>query len=525
MQAENQKTSTLLSLHVILTYGIYLQRRRAMKHRRNHPLRTARSQRNLTINQLAEALKIGASTVWRAEHGYLISAESRQRLCAYFQMTSEELGLSETEAFPTQPAEASEITFSGRTSASPETPFTRDAPFLVLTPSLPDPLLSQQSGTSSEQQLSTWLALGSSNLVALFDAGWTLEAVLDSLQVVLRGVQGMPGSVRKALLQISGSALIHTVTLPIGDHLTQEERHRLCGALVESIDEGWHLFHKAPPAQVQVVAQTLLNLVQHAHGFLPSDLRPSLYAAIYNLLGAALLFQGQYDAARRAHEKAQIAALEGADLWSMAQSLNWQAIVSQVCCNFQEAIQSIEAALRLIGQRDDKASVRLRAHLLADWAYNAANLPEHTRLQEQLEASANTIRPLELNEEFDYLQWQQMAGSCFLLRGKYTEAIRLLEQSLAQLPSPWLVRHLLTLLPLAEAYARAGERDASLETGERIIALLEKMDATMFNFRFGEYYQVLHTTFPHDRRIHSFIAQTQRYLLLSPQITPAETAY
>jgi tetratricopeptide (TPR) repeat protein len=183
-----------------------------------------------------------------------------------------------------------------------------------------------------------------------------------------------------------------------------------------------------------------------------------------------------------------------------------------------------ETALRLLGQREDVPSIRLRAHLLADWAYNSANLPEHTRLQEQLEASAVLIKPLELNEEFDILQWQQVAGSCFLLRGKYTEAIHLLEQSLAHLPSSWLVRHLLTLFPLAESYARSGERDASLETGSRITALLGKVDARMFNLRFDEYYQTLHATFPHDQRIRTFISQTQQQFLLTPQVTSLENA-
>jgi tetratricopeptide (TPR) repeat protein len=203
----------------------------------------------------------------------------------------------------------------------------------------------------------------------------------------------------------------------------------------------------------------------------------------------------------------------------MAQSLNWQAIIAQVCRHFQEAMQLIEAALRLIGQRNDEPDIRLRAHLQADWAYNAANLPEQKHLQKHLEASARAIKPLPLDEEFDSLQWQQIAGSCALLGGKYSAAIQLLEPSLAQLPASWVVRRLLTLLPLAEAYARAGERDASLETGSRITALLGTVDARMFQRRFAEYYQVLHTTFPHDQRIRTFLVQTQQQMQLSAVYT------
>src|SRR5690348_8994766 len=64
-----------------------------MKATHPHPLRLARCRHNLTINQLAEEARVGASTIWRAEHAYPISAESRRRLCAFFGLTSQELGL------------------------------------------------------------------------------------------------------------------------------------------------------------------------------------------------------------------------------------------------------------------------------------------------------------------------------------------------------------------------------------------------------------------------------------------------
>jgi tetratricopeptide (TPR) repeat protein len=431
-------------------------------------------------------------------------------------MTSRELGLAEPENLVAPLAPASNRMSSHLPSDLSAIPSSERAPSFFVTPKNNlDSLFTEQNLVSPEQQLSTWLTLGSSHLAALFDAGWTLEAILDALKVTLQGVQGMAAPVRNTLLQMTGSALVQAMPQPISEHPSQEERHQLVAALGKSIDEGWHLFHKTSPAQVLVIAQTLLTFIQQAHSFLSPDVRPSLYASTYNLLGASLLFQGHYESARRAHERAQIAALEAADVWTMAQSLNWQAIASQICGRFQDALFSIEAALRLLGQREDIPSVRLRAHLLADWAYNAAHLPERTRLQEQLEASAELVRPLELDEEFDILQWQQIAGTCFLLRGKYSEAIQLLEQTVTQLPETWLVRHLLTLFPLAEAYARAGERDRSLETGTRITTYLGTVDARMFYLRFGEYYQTLCSTFPHDQRIHAFFAQT-RQLMLSP---------
>ncbi len=487
--------------------------------RKNHPLRQARRQRNLTMDQLAEAARVGAATVWRAEDGRVISAESRQRLCAYLGMTAQELGLSEVEPVASQPLQSSPTLFLSPSLQHSKTALATHFPNLqvISAPGLAAPL-SQQSGAILEQQLSTWFTLGSSYLAALFEAGWTPEAILNALRAVLPGFQGMPGTMRKTLLHMSGSAPLETSILSTGGHLSPGEQQHLADSLSKSVDDGWHLFHQAPPAQVMILAQTLLTLVQQSHSFLSHETRPMLYTSTYNLFGATLLFQGHYEAARRAHEKAQIAALEGANPWAMAQSLNWQAIVAQVCGHFQEAMQLIEAALRLLGQRDDEPGLRLRAHLLADWAYNAAHLPGETRVQEHLEASAHLVKPLQLDEEFDYLQWQQITGSCFLLRGKYSKAISLLEQSLARLPAPWMVRHLLTLFPLAEAYARAGERDASIETGTRITTLLlAQEDARMFHLRWGEYRQILQATFPHDQRIQQFLTRTQQPLLPSPE--------
>jgi transcriptional regulator with XRE-family HTH domain len=485
-----------------------------MANRKNHLLRQARSRRNLTMDQLAEAARVGAATVWRAEDGRVISAESRQRLCAFLGMTAQELGLAEAEPVAGQPLQPSPALFLSLFPHRPDSSLTTHFPAAQ---GLAAPL-SQQSGIALEQPFSTWLTLGSSYLAVLFEAGWTAEAILNALRAVLPGLQGMPGEARKTLLHMTNSALLQTGLYPAGGHVSLGEQQHLADSLSKSIDEGWHLFHQAPAAQVMILAQTLLTLVQQSHHFVSHEARPMLYTSTYNLFGATLLFQGHYEAARRAHEKAQIAALEGANTWAMAQSLNWQAIVAQVCGHFQEAMQLIEAALRLLGQQDDEPGLRLRAHLLADWAYNAAHLPEETGVQEHLEASAQLIKPLQLDEEFDSLQWQQIAGSCFLLRGKYSKAISLLEQSLAHLPAPWMVRRLLTLFPLAEAYARAGERDASMEMGTRITPLLlAQADARMFSLRWGEYRHVLQATFPHDQRIRQFLAQTQQPMLLSPK--------
>ena len=61
-----------------------------------HPLRVMREQYNFTLEQLAGATKLSVKTLWKAEHGEPIGAESRRLICKYFRKTSQELGLVTT---------------------------------------------------------------------------------------------------------------------------------------------------------------------------------------------------------------------------------------------------------------------------------------------------------------------------------------------------------------------------------------------------------------------------------------------
>jgi tetratricopeptide (TPR) repeat protein len=474
-----------------------------------HPLRAARARHNLTIERLAEAAKVGASTVWRAEHAYPINAESRHRLCAYLGMTSEELGLV-PDRREKSAADAGLALEVSREPAAPLVPQPSHAP--VIFHHVPDGF-AQQAQALSEQDIGAWLAWAGNDLAALFDAGWTLESVLDALRVVLKGVQGMAEPVRRGFFQTAGAAMMSQIPLPAREHVSLEERERLGNALRKSVADGWQLFHTARPAHVLVVAQAQLYLLQQTHAFIEHDLRCSLYAALYDLIGAALWLQGHSAAAQRAYEKAHIAALEGGDIWNMAQSLNWQSVVANGAGKYAEAIKSIEAALRLLTHQDGEDHLRLKAHLLADWAYNAALLQNQMEAQEKLDASIVFLEGLGPNEEFDLACWHQITGNCLLTLGEYTTAIAHLEQSLAQLPAQWLARRLLTLVPLAEAYARQQERDASIATAERLALLLPAADSTMLNQRFLEYQQVLSKTFPRDPHVRAFIAGCRQRLI------------
>ena len=52
-----------------------------------HPLRMVREQYNYTLEQLAVATKLSVKTLWKAEHGEPIGAESRRLICKYFRKT------------------------------------------------------------------------------------------------------------------------------------------------------------------------------------------------------------------------------------------------------------------------------------------------------------------------------------------------------------------------------------------------------------------------------------------------------
>ncbi len=476
-----------------------------------HPLRLARRRKNLTIEQLAELAKVGASTIWRAEHSYPINAESRHRLCTALGMTSEELGLvvdgREKGVETPQPSRES-------SGFSPVTLPAKRGDF----PGVPDRAQDgtmQQAGTLSGQEIGAWLAHAGNDLAILFDVGWTLEDVLDAVRVVLQGVQGVTPHWRRVLFQATGSALMRQAPLSAGVHHPLEERVRLYEALEKSVAQGWQLFHTARPEQVFVVAQAQLAILQQAHTLIAHDLRCGLYAALYDLIGAALLLQGQAVAAQHAFSKAYIAALEGGHIWNMAQSQNWHGVVVNGVGRYAEAIGAIEGALRLLAHKHEEEDLRLKAHLLANWAYNASLLGDQPVMQAKLEASAAFLECLGPHEEFDQARWHQMSGSCLLLFGEYQAAIAHLEQALAQVPSEWLARRLLTLIPLAESYARQRERDASIGIAEQVIALLPKANSRMLNQRFVEYRQTLTKSFPRDPQVRAFLVEARQRLLRS----------
>jgi tetratricopeptide (TPR) repeat protein len=385
-----------------------------------------------------------------------------------------------------------------------------------------DHLFEATSGTP-EELAEAWLALGAYHLVPLFEEGWSVEEVFSSLHIVLKVVQAMPKILqqlsRRKVLKLSVAAVLGGIPLLTGEHVSVEERTRLHHAFEESIAAGWKLFHTAGTAQVLAVGRAHLFLVKQSSSYLYPTIRPLYYSSVYNLIGAALHFQGHYDEAHQAHEQAYLAALEGADGWNMAQSRTMQANGLREQERYPEALQTIEAALRLVSQQSDTASIRLRAHLLASGAENAALLGETTLAEKQLDASRALLEqlPLTSTEEFDHASWHQYAGACALILKHDDHAIEELQRALDTLPPHWIVRHVTALMPLAIAYARKRERDRCLETAKKAAQVVKIMNAPSLNRQFMAYLeQEVAGSFPGDSHISTFVTDVRRQLFAAP---------
>jgi tetratricopeptide (TPR) repeat protein/transcriptional regulator with XRE-family HTH domain len=476
-----------------------------MKKMSTHPLHTIRCQHNLTITKLAEEAKIGASTIWRAEHSYPINAESRRRLCDYFGLTSQQLGLihyteQNISSDVRQGSFADQLLLQLESSLPTLKPMPahQHIPDYGGSSEFSGSLNMQQTRYTQKPGVELLHSVG--HLALLLDNRQNIDSMFDLLRVIFVGVQGLPTSL---LYQIFASNEPH---LHAVDHMmTQEERVRMAESLNKSIEQAWHFFHVSGSSQVFTVGQSLLYLVDRIHPLLPQDYCYSFHAAIYNLIGSALFSQGQYDVALRFHESAYKAAFDISDILNQAQSLNWQAIIAHAQQRYSDAIQLIEAALQLIEGNSHTEYQRLQAHLLADLAYNASFLGKRALAQEKLNASANFLKNLDPNEEFDQACWHQFAGDCMLLDRQYTPAIWHLERSLSQLPSHWLTRRVLTLIPLAKAYAFTQEKEASLATAKQAAIAMRTLDSTNLMQYFLEYLHLLEEIFPQDEQVHEFV--------------------
>src|SRR5579859_1625618 len=128
----------------------------------------------------------------------------------------------------------------------------------------------------AQEQLGAWLAIGAGDLAPLFDERWSVEDILAALQTVLQGVKAMHKFSRRQLLQLGAAAMVSSVHIPEGRHISAEDRMQLCSALDENIAGGWRLFTTASMSQVLAVGQAQLFLIQQVHAEIYPNVRPLL---------------------------------------------------------------------------------------------------------------------------------------------------------------------------------------------------------------------------------------------------------
>ena len=325
---------------------------------------------------------------------------------------------------------------------------------------------------NSEGQLGAWLALGTSDLVPLFEEGWTLEEVFTTIQILQNAVQSVSKVTQRQLFERGAFALVSSIPMPTRKHISVGERTELHRALGECIERGWKLFVSASMPQVLAVGQAQLQLLHQAYAEIYPSVRPLFYSPVYRLIGAALFFQSRYLEALQAHNQAYLTALEAGDAWNMAESLSWQAGVFKACGRYTESIQTTEAALRLLQDSQEAHAITSRARMLAHWAESAALLGERSVMEEKLSASAEHLTQFEGNDEFDAAIWLLYRGTCALYIGDAESAEQSLEHALHELRPDQLHERASATLLQAQACLKTGELKKSLSIVRACVPLV-----------------------------------------------------
>src|SRR6266702_7166403 len=281
----------------------------------------------------------------------------REKLCLLYSKSADKLGFIDTLNAPERDNTSASLPVGTRNGAALY-PSVNTVSGSSLNAHTFDTLLDGEK-EASEMLVANLLSLSSRQLATLTTLGWTPHDIMAAIDILLQGEAVMAKINRRQVLQLGAGLFLSGMALPIHEHPSAEERTHLSDTIGESIAASWSLFQSTHTAQVLAVGQAQLSLMQQAHHTLYPSVRPMHYSSVYRLIGGALHFQGRYDEARRAHEKSYIAALEGGDVWNMAQSLSWQADGFKAQTHYSSALETIEGAVRLLSQQNTQVAIRL----------------------------------------------------------------------------------------------------------------------------------------------------------------------
>lgn len=478
-----------------------------------HPLRVARVERGLTQEELAQEMGLGVSTIRRAEQWFPLNLKTRRIICNYFKKTPQELGLlgrnwtrDDGKALtPALPHPSQKLP-----ALNAPLPLLQKAPQPPqYTPVQAIDLLAAQPNIITDEHAGAWLALGTSHLAQLFNEGWSLESILNTLHVVMQAAQDMPAITRRKLLQLSNAAVVSSIGLPTSEHVSEEKRVRVTEALGKSIGDGWNLFHtsKLNVFQIIAVAQAQLALLKQVEHLISPAIRSPFLSVIYRIIGTGLSFQGRHIESLKYNHSAHIAALESGHLSSTIQSLLCIVTSYHELGRYADAAQTIEMAFKLSEHQTDSLSIESKAHILGGWADNAMLQGEHTLAYKKLDEAAAYLDQISPNEEFDRATWLTLQGKNAFLLKDYSTSIGSYEKALVEILPSWIIGKVIVLIPLMVAYAYTKERDKGLATAEHTFEALQMLNSPAMSRLFiDSVEQALLVAFPHDKQIQSFLA-------------------
>src|SRR5579859_5565412 len=170
---------------------------------------------------------VGAKMIGTWERGeHLPSLYYRRKLSLLYKKSLQELGLIASDEIRQECMEEPLRPFNRLLPSVSES--SQQIPSTTLTPYEAIDFLCETPRSTIEPQPGIWLALGASDLVTLFDEGWSLEEVLTALRITLQGVQVMPNISRRTfgrrVRDLIVTAVVSGMPIPTGEHISFEER-------------------------------------------------------------------------------------------------------------------------------------------------------------------------------------------------------------------------------------------------------------------------------------------------------------